>query len=99
MFSDKRNACYLFMLCVSQFKTWNGTEWNHRDNLLHFIPWILESSFTGNNLFPQRGDKFYPASAPSHALRTQCSEWNVDYRIHPSLFHSRFKLCRTIFEN
>ena len=46
-----------------------------------------------------RGDKFYPASAPSHALGAQCSKWNVDYRIHPTLFHSRFKLCRTIFEN
>ena len=35
--------------------TWNGTEWNHRDNLLHFIPRIWESTFTGNNLFPQTG--------------------------------------------
>ena len=49
--SDRRNS----QLCVSQFQTWNGTEWNHRFNLLLFIPWIWESTFTGNNLFPQRG--------------------------------------------
>ena len=67
--SDRRNCCCLFMLCASQFKTWNVTEWNYRNNLLHFIPWIWESTFTGNNFL--RGDKFYPASAPSHALKAQ----------------------------
>ena len=48
---------------------------------------------------PQRGQIFSCKCTTSHALGAQCNQWNVDYHIHPTLFCSGFKLCRTIFEN
>ena len=83
------------MLCVSQFKTWNGTT--------GIIFCILFRGF-GKVLLQEticfiRGNKFYPASVPLHALGAQCSQWDVDYHIHPTLFCSGLKLCQTIFEN
>ena len=82
-------AVNLFMLLVSQFKTWNGTAW-----IIFCISVLLQETIRF-----LRGDKFYPANVPSLALGAQCSQWNVDYHIHPTLFRSMSKLCRTIFEN
>ena len=48
---------------------------------------------------PQRGQILSCKCTTSHALGAQCNQWNVDYHIHPTLFCSGFKLCRTIFEN
>ena len=47
---------------------------------------------------PQRGQILSCKCTTSHALGAQCNQWNVDYHIHPTLFCSGFKLCRTIFE-
>ena len=98
MFSDRRNSLLcIYVVCVSLKP---GMELNGTTGIIFCISFHgFGKVFLQETICFLRGDKFYPASAPSHALRAQCSEWNVDYRIHPTLFHSRFKLCRTIFEN
>ena len=51
-------------------------------------------------MLPDRVSNPGPLTYESSALPigAQCSQWNVDYHIHPTLFRSVSKLCRTIFE-
>ena len=72
------------MLCVSQFKTWNRTTG---------IIFCISFHGFGKVLLQETicfliGDKYYPANVPSHDLGTQCSQWNVNYHIHPTLLFS-----------